>query len=53
MLERQVLTNVLSAMLTGESGCGLFVINHHCLLFINLWRAGRTQRHETWYVEYK
>ena len=48
-----VLTNTLSAMLIGESGRGLFVINHHCLRFINLWQAGRTQRHKTWYVEYK
>ena len=43
----------MSATLKGESGHGLFVIKHHCLHFINLWRAGRTQRHKTWYVEYK
>ena len=40
-------------MLICESRFGLFVINHHCLRFIDLWRAGRTQRHETWFVEYK
>ena len=46
MLQGQVLSNIMSAMLIGESGRDLFIINDHCLCFIHLWRAGRTQRHE-------
>ena len=46
-------SDTLCPIITKLGGRGLFVINHHCLCFINLWRAGRTQRHETWYVEYK
>ena len=34
MLRGQDLSNILSAMLTGESVRGLFFINHHCILLI-------------------
>ena len=40
-------------MLTGENGRSLVIINHHCLRLINLGKAGRTQRHKSWYAEHK